>query len=183
MIKLCADYLRIILFCSGLLMGIQIPAVVDQYAKRIDAHLTEVLDVLAGFQQTADRYFEGNIQNLINHYKSSDDAVFRNDATNILFISNRVNHLKSEQRALEQSALLRTTHVLFFHDNKVFQQTLDQYSYMILINPQALIWGLSSGFLMASFFDLLFYAAGYFLRLKKKYKKEYKKKNKKEHSV
>ena len=37
MIKLCADYLRIILFCGGLLIGIQIPAVVDQYAKRIDA--------------------------------------------------------------------------------------------------------------------------------------------------
>ena len=51
MIKLCADYLRIILFCSGLLIGIQIPAVVDQYAKRIDAHLTEVLDVLAVFNK------------------------------------------------------------------------------------------------------------------------------------
>jgi len=87
MIRLCTDYLRIILFCSGLLIGIQIPAVVDQYAKRIDAHLTEVLDIFAGFQQTADRYFEGNIQDLISHYKSSDDAVFKNDATNILFIS------------------------------------------------------------------------------------------------
>jgi hypothetical protein len=105
---------------------------------------------------------------LINHYKSSDDAVFKNDATNILFISNRVSHLKSEQRALEKLALMTTTHVLFFHDSKVFQQTLTQYSYIILINPQALIWGLSSGFLMASFFDLLFYAAGYFLRLSKK---------------
>ncbi len=127
MIKLCADYLRIILFCGGLLIGIQIPAVVDQYAKRIDAHLTEALDVFAGFQQTADRYFEGNIQDLISHYESSDDPVFKNDATNILFISNRVTHLKSEQIALKQSALMRTAHVLFFPDHKIFQHTLDTH--------------------------------------------------------
>jgi hypothetical protein len=171
MIKLCADYLRIILFCGGLLIGIQIPAVVDQYAKRIDAHLTEALNVFAGFQQTADRYFEGNIQDLISHYANSDDAVFKNDASNILFIANRVTHLKAEQVALNQSTLMRTAHVLFFPDNKVFQQTLEQYSYMILINPQALVWGLVSGFLIASFFDCLFYVIGYLLRLKKGHKK------------
>jgi len=171
MIKLCADYLRIILFCGGLLIGIQIPAVVDQYAKRIDAHLSEAMDVFAGFQQTAERYFEGDIQNLIRHYANSDDAVFKNDASNILFISNRVTHLKAEQVALNQSTLMRTAHVLFFPDNKVFQQTLEQYSYMILINPQALVWGLVSGFLIASFFDCLFYVIGYLLRLKKGHKK------------
>jgi hypothetical protein len=171
MIKLCADYLRIILFCGGLLVGIQIPAVVDQYAKRIDAHLAEALDIFAGFQQTADRYFESNIQDLISHYKSSDDLVFKNDATNILFISNRVTHLKSEQIALKQSALTRSAHVLFFPDNKVFQETLEHYSYMILINPQALIWGLISGFVIASFFDCLFYFIKFLLRFRKKHKK------------
>jgi hypothetical protein len=108
---------------------------------------------------------------LLNHYRSSDDPVFKNDATNILFISDRVSHLKSEQVALEQSALMKTAHVLLFHDDKIFQQTLEQYSYMILINPQALIWGLISGFLMASFCDLLFYSAGYFFRYRKNIKK------------
>jgi hypothetical protein len=171
MMKFCADYLRIILFCGGLLIGIQIPAVVDQYAKRIDAQLTEAVDVFAGFQQTADLYFKGNIKNLISHYKSSDDPVFKNDATSILFISDRVTYLKSEKLALEQSALMRTAHVLFFADNKVFQQTLEHYSYMILIDPQALIWGLISGLLIASFFDLLFYGIGYLSRLNKRHKK------------
>ena len=172
MLKLCADYLRIILFCGGLLIGIQIPAVVDQYAKRIDAQLTEAQDVFAGFQETADRYFKSDIQQLINHYKNSDDPVFKNDATNILFISDRVNYLKSEQIALQQSALMRTAHVLFLADNKVFQQTLQQYSYMILIDPQALIWGLISGFLIASCCDLFCYLCGCLFRRKKNHKKQ-----------
>ena len=83
-----------------------------------------------------------------------------------------MNHLKAEQVALNQSALMRTAHVLFFADNKVFQQTLEQYSYMILINPQALLWGLNSGFLIASFFDCPFCVIGYLLRLKKNHKNE-----------
>ena len=73
MIKFCIDYLRLILFCSGLLIGIQVPAVVDQYEKRIDAHLTEALQVLAGFKQTADRYFNGSVEELVKHYENSDD--------------------------------------------------------------------------------------------------------------
>ena len=97
--------------------------------------------------------------------------VFLNEG-NILFISNRVTHLRSEQIALKQSVLMRTAHVLLFPDNKVFQQTLEQYSYMILINPQALVWGLVSGFLIASFFDLLFYLITFLLRFKKNHKEE-----------
>lgn len=95
MIKFWADYLRIILFCGGLLIGTQILAAVVQYAKRIDAQLTEAVYVFVGFQQTSYLYFKGNIKNLINHYKSRYAPVFKNDATNILFILDRVTYLKS----------------------------------------------------------------------------------------
>jgi hypothetical protein len=155
MIKLCGDYLRLILFCSGLLIGIQIPAVVDQYAKRIDAHLTEAEGTLAGFQQTADRYFSTSIQGLIQHYKASDDPVFKEDANNIRLIFERVRMLENEQAALNQSAFKRMTHVLFFADDKIFQQAIEQYSYVILINPQALLFGVVSGFLLAALLDAL----------------------------
>jgi hypothetical protein len=149
------------LFCGGLLIGIQIPAVVDQYAKRVDAHLTEALGILAGFQQTADRYFNGNFQDLITHYENSKDAVFNNDAQNIRFIANRVSLLKAESQALQQSAPLRVMHVLITPDSKIIQETMQQYSYMILISPQALIWGLLSGFLFAALLEGLVSLFGY----------------------
>lgn len=160
MIKLCTDYFRLILFCSGLLIGIQIPAVVDQYAKRVDAQLLEATDMLAGFQQTADRYFDGDIADLISHYKNSDDPVFKNDATNILFISDRVTHLQAEKSILARSSLVRTAHVLFNPDKNIFKQTIEQYSYVVLINPQALIWGLISGLIAAALVDALFLIVG-----------------------
>jgi hypothetical protein len=55
-----------------------------------------VIDVFVSFQQTADGYFNGSIQNLNSHYKRSDDAIFKNDAFNIPFISNSVTYLKAE---------------------------------------------------------------------------------------
>lgn len=87
MIKLCIDYLRLILFCSGLLIGIKAPAVVDQYEKHIDAYFSEALKILAEFQQTADRYFNGSVQNIVTHYENSDSHIFNNDARNIRCIS------------------------------------------------------------------------------------------------
>ena len=163
MIKLCIDYLRLILFCSGLLIGIQVPAVVNQYEKRIDAHLSEALQILAGFKQTADRYFNGNVDELVKHYESSDDPVFNNDARNIRFISERVAALQAEVKTLAQPALWRVLHVITTPDQQIIQQTMQQYSYMILIDPQALIWGVICGFLIAILLEGILHILGYCL--------------------
>jgi hypothetical protein len=163
MIKLCVDYLRLILFCSGLLIGIQVPAVVDQYEKRIDAHLSEALQILAGFQQTADRYFNGSVEDLVKHYDSSDDPVFNNDARNIRFISERVAALQAEAQTLQQAAVWRILHVITTPDKQIIQQTMQQYSYMILIDPQALKWGVICGFLIAILLEGILHLLGYCL--------------------
>lgn len=144
-------------------MGIQIPAVVDQYEKRVDAHLDEAIDLIAGFQQTADRYFKSDMQALIAHYEKSDDAIFRDDAINISYMSGRVIQLQNEVLNLQQSSIFRTTHVLFTPNHKILTETMQQYSYVILINPIALIWGLVSGFLVAALLDALFGLVGYAL--------------------
>ncbi|MGS2721389.1 DUF2937 family protein [Paraglaciecola aestuariivivens] len=155
MIRLCNDYLRLIFFCGGLLMGIQIPAFVDQYAKRVDAQLSEAMLIFAGFQQTAERYFNGDMQALISHYQQSDDQVFKHDAQNIGFIRHRVTRLKTEAAAMQQSAFLRVMHVLFTPDPKVRQDTFEHYSYVVLLNAQAFFWGLGMAFILAVFIDLL----------------------------
>ncbi|WP_289029849.1 DUF2937 family protein [uncultured Paraglaciecola sp.] len=159
--KLCIDYLRLTLFCSGLLIGIQVPAVVDQYEKRVDAQLTEAQAILAGFQQTAKRYFQGDIQALLKHYELSEDAVFRHDAQNIRYITERVSSLEAEQNALLQSAIHRVFHVLVTPERETFRQTMEQYSYMILIDLQALVWGVLFGFLSATLVEGVLHLFGY----------------------
>lgn len=141
--RIIKDYLRLIVFTFGLLVGVQIPAVVDQYAKRVDAKLIESSQNLAGFQQTANRYFAGDINKLLAHYMASDDDVFKQDASNIQFIVKRVTLLKKEIDILQQGALAGTFHVVFQHDNSIMHETLEQYTYMLILQPKALLWGIS----------------------------------------
>ena len=46
-------YARLVIFAAGLLLGIQVPAFVDQYKNRVAAHYLEVSANIAGFQATA----------------------------------------------------------------------------------------------------------------------------------
>ncbi|MBD3649377.1 MAG: DUF2937 family protein, partial [Pseudomonadales bacterium] len=52
-------YFSIILASLLLLTGLQVPSFVDQYEKRVDAHLLEVTENLRGFQEIADEYYGG----------------------------------------------------------------------------------------------------------------------------
>src|SRR5581483_6371599 len=64
-------YLLILIACVALLMGIQIPSFVDQYEKRLDAHLQEVQADLKGYQDIANRDFGGSMEALIRRHKES----------------------------------------------------------------------------------------------------------------
>lgn len=143
------EYLRLVVFGAGLLSGIQIPALVDQYSQRVDAHLVEARQNLSGFEQTAMRFFGGDLNKLIAHYRASQDPVFVADADSIQAIRQRVNLLTYEQQQLQQHALLRTYHVLFEGQAQLREETLQHYSYTVPLNPQALAWGLALAFLLS----------------------------------
>lgn len=137
------QYLRLSLFCTGLLVGIQVPALVDQYANRVDAHLTEAQTNLAGFRQTAERFFDGDLNRLIAHYRASDDPVFNADAASIEGIQLRVQVLLDEQQQLARIAPLRAFHVFARSNQTILDETMQAYTYTVPINPGALAWGLS----------------------------------------
>lgn len=143
------EYMRLIFFALGLLIGIQVPSLVDQYTKRVDAHLVEARQNLSGFQQTADRYFSGSIENLISHYRVSDDPVFRGDADSIQSIFDRKTLLAKEMQQLNRHPIIAVYHAVFSHQPIIMQETLGQFSYAVLLNPQALLWGISLAFILS----------------------------------
>lgn len=156
--EIIKDYLRLIMFSIGLLMGVQLPALVDQYAKRVDAKLLESSQNLMGFQQTAKRYFSGDMNKLIAHYLASDDAVFNQDASNIQFIVRRVDFLQKEISILQQGLLSRTFHVVFAHDKSIMDETLAQYTYVIILKPTAIFWGIGIALLLSLLIEAVFFS-------------------------
>ena len=155
------SYLRLLLFTFGLLAGLQVPGLVKDYSQRVEAHLLESRQALDGFRQTAQRFFNGDLQALVRHYRSSDDPVFNSDANSIESLLIRNQALEHEWQALQGSWVSRTWHVLVQPEPTLREETLKGYSYQILLAPEAMAWGLASAMLLALVIESLLMLIGW----------------------
>lgn len=143
------SYLRLLLFTFGLLVGVQIPGLITDYSQRVEAHLLESREGLKGFKQTAERFFKGDLEALVRHYRSSDDPVFNSDANSIESLQIRNRLLENEWALLQGPWLSRTWHVLVGADPALREETLKGYSYQILLAPEAIAWGLGCAMILS----------------------------------
>lgn len=143
------SYLRLLLFTFGLLVGLQAPGFINSYGQRVEAHVLESREALSGFKETAERFFNGDLQALIRHYRSSDDPVFNSDANSIESLLIRNQALEAEWQVLQGGWLQRTWHVLAQPDPQLREETLKGYTYQVLLVPEAIAWGVSAGLVLA----------------------------------
>jgi hypothetical protein len=144
-----SQYLRLVVFAFGLLVGLQLPGFVDQYAKRVSAHQIEAVRALSGFQETANTYFAGSIDALITHHAASPDPAFQDEAKGIRKLFDRVTLLNAELAALQGSLLGRIIHVALRPNAEMFAETRVAYSYTVPLDPPAIGSGIIIGALLA----------------------------------
>jgi len=143
------SYLRLVLFAAGLLIGVQVPGFINDYAKRVEAHLIEAQTGLRGFQGTAEQFFKGDLQALVAHYRASDDPVFRSDADSLSTLLNRQTALDKQFQAMQGPWYIRFLQVVLAADPDIRKETWNGYSYQILLTPEAMIWGMSGALLLS----------------------------------
>ncbi|CAI8955154.1 DUF2937 family protein [Pseudomonas koreensis] len=143
------SYLRLVLFAAGLLIGVQVPGFINDYAKRVEAHLIEAQTGLRGFQGTAEQFFKGDLQALVAHYRASDDPVFRSDADSLSTLLNRQLALDKQFQAMQGPWYIRFLQVVLAADPDIRKETWNGYSYQILLTPEAMIWGMSGALLLS----------------------------------
>ena len=143
------SYLRLVLFAVGLLVGVQVPGVINDYSQRVEAHRLEAQQSLRGFSETAQRFFNGDLQALVAHYRASEDPVFRSDAASIGALLARNQLLEREWQALQGPWYEKAWHVLAKADPQLRQETLNGYNYQVLLAPEAIAWGIACALLLA----------------------------------
>ena len=150
---------RLVIFAGCLLAGLQVPSYLDQYQKRVDAHLLEVSANLSGFQNTANQLFGGDMEALIAYYENSGDRVFELDADSVRNIYARYLNLTWEQSAVGAAWYTSAYHALFRADPELRSEALAGYSYTVPLDLNALAWGfgvsISVTLLLELFFSLL----------------------------
>jgi hypothetical protein len=155
------SYLRLILFAIGLLVGVQVPGVLNDYTQRVQAHLIEAQKALQGFNNTAQQFFNGDLQALVQHYQNSEDPVFRSDAQSVGGLVTREQALQREWQALQGHWYDRAWHVASAADPQIREETLRGYDYQVPLAPEAIAWGISVALLLAAAVEWLLIGIGY----------------------
>ncbi|MCE4053184.1 DUF2937 family protein [Pseudomonas sp. Au-Pse12] len=150
------SYLRLVLFAAGLLIGVQVPGFISDYAKRVEAHLIESQNSLRGFQGTAQQFFKGDMNALVAHYRASEDPVFRSDAESLSGLLSRQLALDKQYQAMQGPWYIRLLQVALAADPEIRKETWDGYSYQILLTPEAMIWGISGALLLSFGLECLY---------------------------
>lgn len=155
------SYLRLVIFAFGLLVGVQVPGLINDYSQRVEAHLSEARQGLKGFNDTAARFFNGDLQALVAHYRASADPVFQSDSDSIASLLGRNRLLEAEWQALQGPWHARAWHVIAAADPQLRDETLKGYSYQILLAPEAIAWGLACALLLAWVVESLLLLVGW----------------------
>jgi hypothetical protein len=149
-------YLIVIVACISLLVGLQIPNFVDQYQKRVDAHLREVTVNLQPFQEIADKYFDGDLTKLIELNVKSDAKPLQEEGLAIKQMALRKLRFEADMAALQTSLPMKALHILFHGDQEILDEALEQYSYSVPLNQEALLFGAVIAIATLIFAELLF---------------------------
>lgn len=150
------SYLRLVLFTTALLFGVQAPRFISDYSKRVEAHLIEAQQAIKGFKATAQQFFKGDIQALIQHYRNSEDPVFFNDASNIENLLSRTQVLERQWLGLQGTMANKAWHVATAADPDIRRETLDGYTWQLLLSPVVIGWGIASAVILTLLVEGLF---------------------------
>jgi len=134
-------YTLILIACAALLVGIQIPNFVDQYQKRLDAHLSEVKNNLQGYQDIADRLYGGSLAALIAKHQHSTDPAFQQEAQPLANIVQRYEHFSQELAALATGLPGKIAHIVTQGDRELLSETYSDYSFAVPLNETAVTTG------------------------------------------
>ena len=148
-------YFIVIVACISLLIGLQIPNFVDQYQKRVDAHLREVSINLQPFLDIALKYFGGDIGKLIELHRASAEKPFQDEGAAIEKLVARKLRFETDLAALNTSLPMKALHVLLHGDREMRDEVINQYSYAVPLNQEALEFGASVALAILLLLELL----------------------------
>jgi hypothetical protein len=153
-------YLTMALFAAGLLFGVQAPNFVDQYEKRIDAHLIEARAQLAGFLEIAEKLYDGDVQKLIAQHADSADTTFNAEHQVLTDNFQRLQRFEAAKGALKTQFAGKVVHILFSPERDSLKETAQNYTAAFPLTTSAIICGLVGALFVCLVFELIVFFFG-----------------------
>lgn len=149
------EYLRIAILLVGLLVGIQLPGIVDDYGQLLEARTMESDGNVSEFQDDANRFFAGDLNRLIEYYLANPDQVIVAGGESIGAIVSRNTYLNNALMQFGSSRFNAYYHVFLVPVPEIKEQLLENYQYSITLNSEAIGVGVGIAILCMMAFELL----------------------------
>ena len=117
---------RILLICAVVAGGL-VPGFITQYRQRLGGRLDQARLDLAPWQGIADRYFHGDLSQLIQYHLASKDPTFHSEGAAISSLVSSVRHLQSEVAALQGNVFQQTAYLTLHADPGIARATLSDW--------------------------------------------------------
>ncbi|MDN7128511.1 DUF2937 family protein [Pseudidiomarina sp. 1APR75-15] len=134
-------YFILTLAACALLLGIQAPNLLTQYQQRLAAQYAEAMVYYRQYQIIADRYYDGEISGLIAAHEQNPAPAFQEEAKVIAELVERVKTFERQQRYFTQDYPAQLWSLAWQHDEELMTGTLQQYSFNVPLNQQAIATG------------------------------------------
>ncbi|HEX5458769.1 MAG TPA: DUF2937 family protein [Steroidobacteraceae bacterium] len=117
---------RLLLICAVVAGGL-VPGFIAQYRQRLGGRLDQAQLDLAPWQKIADRYFHGDLTQLIRYHLASKDPTFHSEGAAISSLVSTVQHLQSEAAALHGNLFQQIAYLTLHTDPGIARATLGDW--------------------------------------------------------
>ena len=150
-------YITMLLFTVMFLVGLQVPAFMDQYTKRVDAQVIEVARLLRQYQQIADKYHNGSMSELIALHEKSQNQTFNDESVVITQHVEREQYLSSHLEHLNHNVFRGASTILFQVDEDIYTRTIEQYTMSIQFTKLSLIFAAFMAVFSCALYELILF--------------------------
>ncbi|GLT13541.1 DUF2937 family protein [Vibrio algivorus] len=162
--KKIIDYLKLAVLIFGVLIGVQIPGFVSQYGQNLDARVAESSQGLSQFQDDADQYFNGSLEQLLKHYARNQDPVIVAGGKSIKTLVARNQMLTQAQSNFHQSRYSPYLQVFVSPISEIRQDVWNHYEYKVILNAEAISIGAIFGLMVLALSELVLFILSLLLK-------------------
>jgi hypothetical protein len=146
-----------IILVAGIVAAGCIPSFIAQYRQRVGGRLDQVLQDIAPFQEIANQFHHGSLQELIQHHLASSDSTFHKEGAAILAMVNSAEQLKRALDALNTDLFHQLIYLLTKIDPVIAHATWDIFSPSFNLTAESVVFALTVGVIIWLAFFAVWY--------------------------
>jgi hypothetical protein len=135
---------RIILVIGVVAAGC-IPSFIAQYRQRVGGRLDQVLQDIAPFQEIANQFHHGSLQELIQHHLTSADSTFHDEGAALQAMVVSAEQLRQALQALNTDLFHQMVYMLTKADPLIARATWEIFSPSFNLTVESVIFALIIG--------------------------------------